>query len=324
MPIDNQTPNPDISTSSTPMSARTKRLVLIVVAATIGLITIVGLVAYAATRSNKPSVISIKPTTTSSASSSSSLDTESQSNLDFSSSSSSNLVSSSSSSSNSVAVSSSSSMASGASTSSISSFASTAPQSVTVKLVKANYFTREVSSSKNNCGYEGGIVTYVGKASTLSVRSSNLNQTKVGQQKLAEFKQYLDGGAVTESSMLSMRDGFRVYCSGYYTKPVRELKNIAYPNTDQVRIQLAYEGQSDLYSLGMYVFARKGDSIILISKQLFPTDAQQSTYYDSCLVEGETFSKVDDACLQKKLLSPANITLATSEAQRLISDYALE
>jgi hypothetical protein len=203
-----------------------------------------------------------------------------------------------------------------------------------VKLKNAGSFKRSVSNDNFDCDAVEGIVTYQGKSSQMKVRPENLSKgsgrgQKEGFDKLTKL--YVTSfPTLTEASsnnIIFYNGAFHTECGGFASFAMRELKGIQVRNTNKSKVLLAFTGQSAQLNLTLYIFARRGNSDILIEKHALQENGlsqdQINSYYEEC-DRGEYGNNEYDKCVSSKLLSQKNIDFATSEAKRLINDYALE
>lgn len=122
---------------------------------------------------------------------------------------------------------------------------------------------------------------------------------------------------------------FNMQCTSPYYPSfyAQNIEGLSYPNIDQSRVVLTWDGAVLEGRLGLQIYAKKGDNIILITKSIEGDLTISNSEFKKQCAEVIDCDKLRDDLIndyKKKQLAPAKIAEIKVEAQKLIELFAIE
>ncbi len=119
-------------------------------------------------------------------------------------------------------------------------------------------------------------------------------------------------------------------CFGFYSYYSGDIASIEYPGVDLVRAVYALEGQAEVPTISIYIFAQKSDNLILLNSALPISNSDTGLYEDSlftldeqekCIFESQNSMQCFSALAKTK---PNIQALVRQKASNLVQTFALE
>ena len=210
----------------------------------------------------------------------------------------------------------------------LSSFKFTDLDTIQVIPINATQFRKSVVEA-DACNNPVGMVAYYDQdnGDSMKINSTKLTTTEPFKGSLKSILSYLDNTTAVTSNMDigEWEFAFRDYCGGAQHFIFKEIKNVAYPNTDQAKAILVMGGQGGGLSISeLRVYASTGDNVILLRRGLLDEPSYKGINNKCQSPEFRTHEQ-DLQCIQEA--ASAALTNLDQDAQAklniLITQFAI-